>query len=207
MSEHIIGIVMQDLGNCLSRKGQSNEYLDFETGKIVPASECPAEETGQGRAALHEGKRFIRIPAFDEAYDETLAGDARRDYLAAEKEFKKFQEERKNMTGLSPEVIKYMEEGDAILDALLAREPEGPEKDALVAAWNHPDILLSDEEIEWREHMRAATSAVSIALRWIASLEPPFRVLWLDESENEVCGVYRPETREWDEDFDEDDLR
>jgi hypothetical protein len=60
-----IGIDGEELGRALSYR-QSNRCLDFATGAIVPIENCPEYERGEGRAALRNGKRFIRIPVLDE---------------------------------------------------------------------------------------------------------------------------------------------
>ncbi len=46
------------------------EYLDFETGRILPEAACPEEERGVGRHDFAAGKRYIRVMGIDEAVEE-----------------------------------------------------------------------------------------------------------------------------------------
>jgi hypothetical protein len=63
------GIVIQELGEALAC-GKGDRCLDLTTGAVVPAANCPDQETGEGRPALRQGKRFVRVPAFDELHQE-----------------------------------------------------------------------------------------------------------------------------------------
>jgi hypothetical protein len=71
MDEHNcrIRIDISELGYVLT-SSESDHCLDFKTGAIVPRDACPDEDTGEGRPALRQGKRYIVIPANDEAYRE-----------------------------------------------------------------------------------------------------------------------------------------
>jgi hypothetical protein len=60
-----VGIDIEELAGEL-RHGKGDRCLDFETGAIVRAEDCPEQATGEGRPALRQGKRFIRIPTFDD---------------------------------------------------------------------------------------------------------------------------------------------
>lgn len=44
--------------------------LDWLTGAIVPADDCPADDTGDGRAGVAQDKRFLRIPDLTERQQE-----------------------------------------------------------------------------------------------------------------------------------------
>jgi hypothetical protein len=55
-------------------RAESDRCLDMHTGRIVPAAECPKEETGDGHTALALMKRYIRIP---------IAGKLREQIAAA----------------------------------------------------------------------------------------------------------------------------
>jgi hypothetical protein len=64
-----IGIDIQELGHVLMY-GKGDQCLDFLSGAIVAAADCPEAETGEARPALRNGKRFVRIPQFDELGEE-----------------------------------------------------------------------------------------------------------------------------------------
>jgi hypothetical protein len=48
--------------------GKGDHCVDFVTGAIVRAEDCPEAETGEGRPALAQRKRFIRIPTLDDSW-------------------------------------------------------------------------------------------------------------------------------------------
>lgn len=58
---------------CQLADGKGDRCLDLETGAIVPMEGCQPHETGEGRPALQQGKRFVRIPTFDELHQEFKA--------------------------------------------------------------------------------------------------------------------------------------
>jgi hypothetical protein len=55
--------------------GKGGLCLDLTTRDSVSASGCPDAETGEGRPALGQGKRFVRIPSVEEG---DAAENARR---------------------------------------------------------------------------------------------------------------------------------
>jgi hypothetical protein len=67
-----VGIDINSLGYELS-SGCGDKCVDFQTGVIVSAQDCPEAEIGEGRPGLKQGKRFIRIPSLDEVSAEFLA--------------------------------------------------------------------------------------------------------------------------------------
>ncbi len=62
----------------------NSHCLDADTGRIYPATECPADEIVASGHELAEGKRFVRIPSGD-LHDQTqqLASVASADAPAA----------------------------------------------------------------------------------------------------------------------------
>jgi hypothetical protein len=70
MSIPILAVDGEALAKQFGYAEKSTHCLDFQTGKIVLAADCLQEETGDGRTALEEGKRFIRIPCRNEIQDE-----------------------------------------------------------------------------------------------------------------------------------------
>src|SRR5262249_7111847 len=126
-------IVIQELGAALE-SGKGDRCLDLTTGAVVPAASCPDQETGEGRPALRQGKRFVRVPAFDELHQELKR---QLDNAQAEQD----QEE------------------------LLSSDLEGEEDDFL----GYCDFLRGEEAQQ------------RVALLWIASLRPDFKVEMVDE--------------------------
>jgi hypothetical protein len=71
---HFPGIVVN--GQQLAQElacGTGERCLDMSSGNIVPAKDCPENEVGDGRPALRQGKRFVRIPCMDEIRQELKA--------------------------------------------------------------------------------------------------------------------------------------
>lgn len=64
-------IIIQHLGRNLA-SGKGNYFLDCKTGKMLDFKELTGKEAecGEGRPAVAQGKRFIRIPSLDEMYAE-----------------------------------------------------------------------------------------------------------------------------------------
>jgi hypothetical protein len=61
------GIVID--GEALTReigRAKGEKCLDMSTGRIVPAAECPRDETGVGLTSLGRAKRYVRIPSVGE---------------------------------------------------------------------------------------------------------------------------------------------
>lgn len=131
--------------------GNGERCLDFTTGKIVLADECPEAQTGDGRIALSQGKRYIRIPVFDEIRDELKA---RYD----DWEFGDY-EDNEELLPDNPEASKVRE----ILGPLLDAEREPPEYK------------------EWCDDMHSDLAAEESAFRWIASLRPTVMVGWFED--------------------------
>jgi hypothetical protein len=75
-------IIIQNLGRILA-EGEGKFYLDLKTGKILRFEELVGREAeaGEARPAVKQGKRFIRIPAWDELFMElkTQRDKAERD--------------------------------------------------------------------------------------------------------------------------------
>jgi hypothetical protein len=175
-----VDIDITELGLQL-REGHGDKCLDFQTGTIVLAKDCSEVDSGEGRPALLQGKRFIRIPTLDEAYCEILTDNTKRDYRAAEEEFERFKVERESLKAqLSPEAREVIEAADAAFEAHIESMPEGAQKDALRATRSDPSSILSEEERERDKIVREEISAETVALRWIASLRPSFGVGWMD---------------------------
>jgi hypothetical protein len=131
--------------------GQSDYCVDFQTGAIVPSSGCPEQDTGDGRPALHQGKRFIRIPAFDELQQE---------FKARYDEWE--QGDYEDSTELLP--------GDAS-----AGEMRGNLAPRLEAARQDPGYR------EWAQALHGDMAAEAAAMRWIAILRPSCLVGWYEE--------------------------
>ena len=51
-------------------ESESNMCLDTESGRLLSKSACPDDETGYGRPAVKDGKRYIIIPSLDELVQE-----------------------------------------------------------------------------------------------------------------------------------------
>src|SRR5579871_5706997 len=70
MQQRKLQIIIQDLGRCL-RTGEGKFCLDLVKGEILPwESVSERDDAGEGRPALKGGKRYLRIPAFDEMFAE-----------------------------------------------------------------------------------------------------------------------------------------
>lgn len=54
-------------------EGMQSYCLDFKTGEIIPMDECPADQIGEARPDLRNGKRYIRIPKLDEMHQQLLS--------------------------------------------------------------------------------------------------------------------------------------
>jgi hypothetical protein len=154
-----IGVCIFDLGLALARstgnKGLHGEQcLDFETGLIVDKEDCPEDLVGEGRPGLHAGKRYIRIPVWDELWQQVKSGLDRAQRKADRKEVKYMTpKQRRDLLG----TFDY---------------------DRQYCAW------------------------IEVALRWLASLEPPFCIRWLEEDGEDVgSGYYDPDSRSWILDF------
>jgi len=66
--DYDIKIVIQDLGRDLAN-GKGEYCLDLETGNLLGWEEVAGrDDAGEGRPAVQAGKRYIRIPPFDELY-------------------------------------------------------------------------------------------------------------------------------------------
>jgi hypothetical protein len=46
--------------------GNGSKFFDLETGDVVGEADCPEGARGVGRPAVKDGKRFIKIPVFDD---------------------------------------------------------------------------------------------------------------------------------------------
>jgi hypothetical protein len=68
MSEEAITVNGDEITREMNH-GKGDKCLDFHTGQVLPAMECPWDETGDGRLALQRGKRYIRIPRANELRD------------------------------------------------------------------------------------------------------------------------------------------
>jgi hypothetical protein len=132
-------------------RGKGEDCLDFITGSIVPASECPEGDIGEGRPALKRGKRYIRLPALEEIRQELKAR------------------------------YDNWEQGDyEDNDDLLPQRPEAQEirellRPDLDAIGQDPDY---QESCDFLHEELAAEEA---AQRWIASLRPTVMVGWAED--------------------------
>jgi hypothetical protein len=145
-----IGIVIQDLGAALA-SGKGDHCLDLETGDVVRTAGCPEGETGEGRPALRTGKRFVRIPAFDE---------------------------------LSQEFKRRLDNEQVPQDK----------------AWVRSEVENSadrDEFLGWFDFLRQEGAEQEVALRWVASLRPDFKLAMVDESDAELLYLYDPGAGRW----------
>jgi len=131
--------------------GSGDKCLDFVTGSIVPASECPEKDIGEGRPGLRKGKRFIRIPNLDEIctewkarYDDWEYGDYKDN------------------------------------DELLPQTDEAEEVREMLWPWVE-HVGQQPKYQEWCKWLNAELSKEATALRWIANLRPAVMVGWSEE--------------------------
>lgn len=73
MESSIIVIDGEELAAILTREAQPRPCLDLETGRIVPAEQCPPDQVGTGSPGVRAGRRYIEIPMLDEAHQEVRA--------------------------------------------------------------------------------------------------------------------------------------
>jgi hypothetical protein len=185
-------IVLQDLGRALM--GTHPFCLDLTTGAVVPAAGCPQEETGEGRPALQQGKRFLRLPALDEAFlefverGEQAEGEAERKFL--NKDYPK---------GTSDDWSAWCA---AVRDEIKATCPPEEWHD-LIAVCRRlrneaQDLVEEREKIRgWFRFLREEESAQKLALRWVACLRPEFPVLMVDECDDEPLFQFDPKSGRW----------
>jgi hypothetical protein len=131
--------------------GKGDKCLDFKTGNLVPATDCPDHETGEGRPAIRAGKRFIRIPNLDEVRLEIKA-------FLDDQEFGDYEDADE----LLPDTPGAKEIREAMAPMLEAMR-EDPEYKEL-CHYTHLDM-----------------AAEVAAQRWIAILRPPIMVGWFED--------------------------
>jgi hypothetical protein len=153
MTQKPFDLIVVD-GEQLAREvayGEGHNCLDFQTGGIVPAMGCAQTDIGEGRAALHNGKRFIRIPPCDEIskelkarYDDAEWGD-------------------------------YQNSDDLLPNNSEAEEVREIIKPIIKAARQDPGYR------DYCDHLHEDLAAEETALRWIASLRPTVMVGLMEE--------------------------
>jgi hypothetical protein len=150
--KHFEGIVVNgaQLAQAIAY-GKGDKCLDFNAGGIVPATDCPATDIGEGRPALKRGKRFIRIPTLDELceelkarYDDWESGDYEDD----------------------DELLPNNPDAEAVRELL---------KPVIEAVRQDPGYQ------EYCEHLHQDLAAEETALHWIASLRPSVMVGWFED--------------------------
>ena len=184
--------------------GKGDKCLDRRTGDIVSAADCQADDIGEGRPGFRVGKRFIRIPQFDEAHIELSEQEmtntktaiaAMREHIAhnlptiRERE----KEEVAEVFSNHPELYEKILEGERALNELeekvIANKPEladalkEREIEVRLAQERYSEIVDQSESLEEAvEEMNEADKAFDsveaaerIARNWLASLKPKSR--------------------------------
>jgi hypothetical protein len=168
-------------------QGTGNHYFDFATGDVFADRECPKEDRGEGRPALHAGKRYIRILAGDDcckSVNEQLNAQLTEKVEAAEQ----------SRAAIDPE-----EAVQRWLDALaeLVGPPQTQEEEVLRRQKVRTVVAEHPTEEEYNLLWALIEAAVddpweAMARRWIESLKPPCRIALIDD-DGDAIFEYDPE--------------
>jgi hypothetical protein len=151
--------------------GEGDRCLDLTTGDIVRAKDCPETDIGEERPALKSGKRFIRIPAFDEMRAELKA---RYDQC---------------------ESLDHTDNDELPLNSPVLEEFRERIEPIIEAARQDSDAARQDSDYDY-ENLHEDLGAEETALRWIANLRPIVMVGWSEDGFG-VTRVYDPTEQKW----------
>jgi len=164
-------VVIQELGAALA-SGKGDRCLDLATGAIVPASGCPAEDTGEARPALRQGKRFVRLPTQDNLYQ-------------------RFKQQLDNAEAEGDREWNAEAEGDR-------KWVDGERVHAAIDHWLRRSMTGRRDDFQgWCDFLRGERVQGKLALLWLANLRPDFPVLMVDECQGEPLAVYDPAKGVW----------
>lgn len=170
-----------------------NACLDTESGRLLPKSDCPEDETGHGSRAVKGGKRYIIIPSLDELVEEGI-WQARQAEKGAETELRreKLADLRAALESFELRLLELEEKPKEL-------EQEVTLLTGLVANLNASDDPEYVEFCYWNDQTNAEEGC---AANWLVSLQLPSRIAWIDTAlggiNDNILMVYDPSVGEWE---------